>query len=134
MKFISTPIRPNTKLPTVSTHSFIPAMAGTLRDLMFLMSAMLTTAAIITLTVWLAGMEYSVFMGASTWGLGFIFLAMAMDRRGRLALLQAISGGTFLVLALLQNSVSPDFGIIAGVLVAAWVVAVLYDRLLLQVR
>ena len=134
MKFISTPISPNTELPTVSTHRLIPAMAGTLRDLMFLMSAVLTTAAIITLTVWLAGAEFSVFMGASTWGLGFIFLAMAMDRRGRLALLQAISGGTFLVLALLQNSVSPDFGIIAGVLVAAWVAAVLYDRLLLQVR
>jgi len=109
-------------------------MAGTLRDLMFLMSAVLTAAAIITLTVWLAGAEFSVFMGASTWGLGFIFLAMAMDRRGRLALLQAFSGGTFLVLALLQKSVSPDFGIFAGVLVAAWVVVALYKRLLIQIR
>lgn len=134
MKFIHTPIQTNTELPSVSTLKLFPAMAGTLRDLMFLMSAVLTAAAIITLTVWLAGGELSVFMGASTWGLGFIFLAMAMDRRGRLALLQAISGGTFLILALLQNSVSPDFGIIAGVLVAAWLVVALYKRLLIQVR
>ena len=134
MKYLSTPARPNTELPTVSTRRLIPTMVGTLRDLMILVSAVLTAAVIITLTVWLAGMEFSVFMGASTWGLGFIFLAMAMDGRGRPALLQAISGGTFLVLALLQNSVSPDFGIVAGVLVAVWVAAALYHRLLLQVR
>jgi hypothetical protein len=134
MKYISTSIGQKTKLPTVAAHRLIPAMAGTLRDLMALMSAVLIATVIITLAVWMAGLQFNGFLAASTWALGFTFLAMAIDRHGRLAFLQVATGGSLFTLALLQNSVSPDFGILTGILVAVWVAVALYRRLSNQVR
>lgn len=134
MKYMNTPIEQNTKLPTVVASGVIPTVVGTLRDLLVLMSAVSIAAVIITLTVWMAGMQFNGFLAASTWGVGFTFLTMAMDSHGRLAILQVATGGLLLVLALLQNSVSPDFGILSGILVAAWIACALYNRLLSQVR
>ena len=134
MKYIYTPIERNTKLSTVVTNGLIPTMVGSLRDLLVLMSAVLMAAVIITMTVWMAGMPFNGFLAASTWGLGFTFLAMAMDSQVRLATLQFATGGLLLALAFLQTSVSPDFGIPSGILVAVWVAGALYKRLLIQVR
>ena len=133
MKYISTPIEQNTKLPSVAAKGLIPAMAGTLRDLMALMSAVLMATVIVILAVWMAGMQFNGFLAASSWALGFSFLAMAIDRGGRLAFLQVVTGGSLLTLAFLQNSISPDFGILAGILVAVWVAVALYRRLSVQV-
>lgn len=134
MKYVYTPIEQNTKLATNVASGLIPGMVSTLRDLLALTGAVLMAAVIITLAVWMAGMQFNGFLAASTWGLGFTFLAMAMDSHGRLATLEVATGGLLLALALLQNSVSPDFGILAGVVIAVWVAPAIYKRLLIQVR
>ena len=108
------------------------AIAGSLGELVVLGCAILTSSLVVMLAAWLTAMEFNAVIGASVWGVGFIFLAMAIDGRGRLALLQSISGGAFLILAMLQNSVSTGFGIIAGVLLSIWVGALVYKRLSFQ--
>lgn len=134
MKYISPTIEQNTKLPSVAENGLIPAMAGTLRDLIALISAVLIATVIIILAIWMAGMQFNGFLAASSWAIGFVFLAMAIDSYGRLAFLQVVTGGSLFTLAFLQNSISPDFGILAGILVAVWVTIALYRRLSVQVR
>lgn len=129
MKIVSTPIHQNQKLQSVAREKLIPAVTASVRETIALMVAVLAATVITTLTVWMAGLEISTYLGASTWGVGFIFLALAVDNRGRSALFQMMTGVVLLVLALLQNSVSPDFIIVAGVLLAIWLGVVLFKRL-----
>lgn len=104
-------------------------MVASLRDIMALTFAGLVAIAVITLFVWAAGMEINTYLGLGTWGLGFIFLGLAVDNSGRAALYQLTTGIAFLILALLQNSVSPDFIIASGVLLATWIAVTLFRRL-----
>jgi hypothetical protein len=129
MKTFSASIHDNLNLKSASSRGLIPAMVASLRDIIALTSAGLAAIAVITLSVWAAGMEINTYLGLSTWGLGFIFLGLAVDNHGRIALFQLTTGVAFLILALLQNSVSPDFIIISGVLLATWVAVALFKRL-----
>ena len=104
-------------------------MIASMHDVMALTWAGLSAIAIITLSVWAAGMEINTYLGLSTWAMGFIFLGLAVDNDGRVAVFQLVTGVAFLVLALLQNSVSPDFIIVSGALLATWVAVVLFNRL-----
>jgi hypothetical protein len=129
MKTVSALTHQNLKPQTVASKGLIPAMVASMGDIMALTIAGLAAIAVITLSVWAAGMEINTYLGLSTWGLGFIFLGLAVDNDGRVALFQLITGVAFLILALLQNSVSPDFIIVSGVLLATWVAVVLLKRL-----
>lgn len=113
---------------SIASLKLIPAMTASIREVLALMSAVLVAASIITLSVWAAGMEINAFLGASTWALGFMFLGLAIDNRKRTAMFQLVTGLALLVLALLQNYVSPDFLIVSGTLVATWVAAALFKR------
>jgi hypothetical protein len=129
MKTVNASIHQNLKPQSVASKGLIPAMVASMGDIMALTFAGLAAIAVITLSVWAAGMEINTYLGLSTWGMGFIFLGLAVDNHGRIALFQLITGAAFLVLALLQNSVSPDFIIVSGVLLATWVAVVLLKRL-----
>lgn len=129
MKTFSVSIHDNLNLQSASSRGLIPAMVASMRDIIALTSAGLAAIAVITLSVWAAGLEINTFLGVITWGLGFIFLGLAVDNDGRVALFQLITGVAFLILALLQNSVSPDFIIVSGVILAIWVAVVLFKRL-----
>jgi hypothetical protein len=129
MKTFSASIHDNLNLQSASSRGLIPAMVASMRDIIALTSAGLAAIAVITLSVWAAGLEINTLLGVSTWGLGFIFLGLAVDNSGRVALFQLVTGGAFLILALLQNSVSPDFIIVSGVILATWVAVVLFKRL-----
>ena len=74
-------------------------------------------------------MGISTFLGVSSWGTGFIFLGLAVDNRGPLALFQVASGVALAVFALLQNSLSPNFFLLSGVLLASWVAFAVFRRL-----
>lgn len=128
MKTFSVHIDHKRKPDTIASSKLIPAMKASIREILALMSAVLVAATIITLSVWAAGMEINAFLGAGTWALAFVFLGLAVDNRGMTAILQMLSGLTLLVLALLQNYVSPDFLIVSGTLLASWVAAVLFNR------
>ena len=129
MKTINASFHQNLKLQSIATKILVPAMAASLRDIMTLTWTALTAIAIIALSVWAAGMEIRMYLGVSTWGVGFIFLALAVDNHGRLARYQMLTGVALLSLALLQNSVSPVFFILSGVLLAAWVAGIVFKRM-----
>ena len=129
MKTFNASIHQNLSLHSFTARRHLPAFLASMRNILALSGAGLTAIAIITLSVWAAGLEINMYLGVSTWGMGFIFLGLAMDNHGRTALFQLISGVALLVLALLQNSVSPDFIIISGALLATWVAVVLFKRL-----
>ncbi len=129
MKTVNVLIHQNLKPQTVASKGLIPAMIASMHDVMALTWAGLSAIAIITLSVWAAGMEINTYLGLSTWAMGFIFLGLAVDNYGRVALFQLLTGVAFLILALLQNSVSPDFIIVSGALLATWVAVVLFNRL-----
>lgn len=129
MKTFSTPIQQNRKPQSFSAKTHLPALAVPMRSIMALMYAGLAAAVVVTLSIWVAGMGISTFLGVSTWVAGFIFLAIAVDNHGPVAISQAASGIVLLTLALLQNSISPDLFLVTGVLLAGWVAFTVYRRL-----
>ena len=129
MKTFSTPIQQNRKPHSLSAKTRFPALAVSMRSIMALMYAGLAAMVVVTLSIWVAGMGISTFLGVSTWVAGFIFLAVAVDNRGPVAVFQAASGIALLTLALLQNSISPDLFLITGLLLAGWVAFTVYGRL-----
>ena len=129
MKTISLPVQQDQRFLTTAVKKVFKSMVTSLPAILALTVAGLVAAAIITLSVWTAGMNINVYLGAATWGLGFILLGLAVDNRGSAALYQMITGITLLVLALLQSSVSPDFIIGSGIILAAWVAMLVFNRL-----
>ena len=129
MKTLTVPIRQDRQLQTTTGLPTFPAMNVSIREILALLSAVISAAAIVLLSVWVAGMEVTAILSASTWGIGFIFLGVAVDNRDPTAFFQLVTGVALLALAWLQNAVSPDFTIVSGVLVAAWVAVSLFKRL-----
>jgi hypothetical protein len=132
MKTYTAPIPQNRNLQSVAGRNLVPFMAASMRDIVTLVGAMLMAASIITLSVWMAGMGAGAVLAAGTWGLGFVFLGLAMDEHGPVALYRAATGIALLILALLQTRVSADFVIVSAVLLAAWAGFALFKRLSLQ--
>ena len=133
MKTFSAPIQQQRNTQSFTTGRLIPVLALNIRNIMALMYSGLAAAVVITLSIWVAGMGINTLLGVSTWAMGFVFLAVAVDNRGRLALLQMTSGVALLTISLLQNSISPDFFILTGVLLATWVAFAVFKRLCHQV-
>jgi len=131
MKTMTAPLLENQEHNSVTREKLMPSMVASIRDAMTMMVAVLLAASIITLSVWVAGMEIGIFVGAGIWGTGFVFLALAVDNRGPVALYQVITGIALPILAQLQNRVSADFIIVSGVLLATWVAVALIKRVAL---
>jgi len=133
MKTINATIYQDLGLRSLSSRAHFSAIAVSMRNILALSASVLAAITIITLFMWAAGMEIGMYVGASVWGIGFIFLGLAIDNDGRAALIQSINGVALLALAILQNSVSTDFLIGSGVLLALWAAIVLFERLSDQV-
>ena len=129
MKTIGLSVQQDQGHLTLAVKKLFSSMAISLRAILALTVAGLAAAAIITLSVWTAGMDINIYLGAATWGLGFILLGLAVDNRGSAALYQMITGTALLLLALLQSSVSPDYFIGSGVLLAGWLAMLVFNRL-----
>ena len=129
MKTLTAPIRQDRQLQTATVQQPVPALNVSIREILALVSAVTSAAAIVLLSVWVAGMEVTAILGASTLGIGFIFLGLAVDNNEPTAFFQLATGVALLALAWLQSAVSPDFTIASGVLVAAWVAVSLFKRL-----
>ena len=126
MKLFSASIQPNHKFAANPVSKFLPLVVASLRDLMAMLVAVLMASASVMLFVWAAGMTLGAFLGAFSLGMGFIFLALAMDNHGTPAVTQAATGLALLTLALLQSRVSPDFIVVSGVLLSVWLGFVLF--------
>jgi hypothetical protein len=110
-------------------ENFIPSVKISINQGLALLSVITAAAAIVLLSVWVAGMEISNVIDAGIWGVGLIFLGLAVDNDEPVALLQFVTGIVLLALAWLQFSVSADYIIVSGVIVATWVAFSLFKRL-----
>ena len=129
MKMYTTPIQQNQHFETEARQGHIPAMAVSTREILAVLSAIITATCVFLLSVWVAGADNSYMFAAFTWGLGFAFLALAIDKRGQTAVLQFVTGIGLLGLSWLQSIVSPDFAIVSGIIVATWVVVLILRKL-----
>jgi hypothetical protein len=129
MKTIIAATHEHQKLLSSSVKALIPAMVASVRTMLALIVAGLAAIAIITLSIWAAGLGIYPYLGALSWGLGFIFLGVAVDNRGPVAKYQMMTGIAMLVLALLQSSVSADLIIVSAILPATWLAVLLFKRL-----
>lgn len=120
MKTLTATIRETRELEPTAGKSWLGSLAGFLHEILGLAVAVAVAAALVTLSVWLAGKPMGPLLAAGAWGLGFVFLGLAIDSRGVRGVFLGITGLALPVLALLQDRVSPDFVIISGVLLAAW--------------
>lgn len=129
MKTFSVSTHQNLKVKPGTSKKLAPILTASMRNIMALTWAGITAFTLVALSVWAAGMEINIYLGASSWGSGFIFLAMALDNGGKYARYQAMTGVALLVLALLQSSVSPGFMIVSGTVLAAWLSGAVFSRL-----
>lgn len=129
MKTFTAPIQPNRQLQTTAGAKFIPVMANSIREILALLSAVATATAIVLFSIWLSGLEFTPLLGAGIMGVGFIFFGLAIDNFSPVSLLQLGTGIALLILAWLQNTVSPDYTIVSGAIVATWVAIALFRRL-----
>ena len=129
MKTLISPLHQRCEPQSTADQKFVPAITASINEVLVLLSAFTAAAAIVLLSIWVAGLEMSNVLAASTWGVGFIFLGLAVDNRDPRASLQLASGAALLVLAWLQTNISTDYAIVSGVLVAAWVATSLFKQL-----
>ena len=129
MKALTAHIRKEHEFKLPGREQFVPSVSVSMREVVALLSAVTSAVAIIMLSVWASGSGLTAVVGAGTWGISFVFLGMAVDSRKPAALLQLSTGLTLMVLAWLQYTVSPEFMILTGVLMAAWVSVGLFQRL-----
>ena len=129
MKTFTTPMQRDQKILTGAGQQIIPTVVVSTREVLAALSAITAATAIILLFIWVAGMETNNIAGAATWGLAFIFLGLAVDNREPTALLQFATGVALLILAVLHSSISPDFMIASGVLIASWLAVVIFRQL-----
>ena len=129
MKTFIAPIQQNPSLRITTGSSLIRVMTIPIRLILAGLGAAVVTVAFVMLSVWAAGLETTGILAAATWGAGFIFFALAVDNRARSAFLQLASGTALLVLAWLQNTVSPELAIVSGALVAAWLAFATFRQL-----
>ena len=115
------------QLSALQVH--IPAMVISARDILATLGALIVASAIVILSIWTAGVGSGNIPGAASWGVALVFMALAVDSRAVAAVLKVLTGGALAVLAGLQSSVSPDYVILSGVLVATWVGVAVFRRL-----
>ena len=129
MKTLATTIHHNGELSIRTGRHLVPVVKASVKEVLALIAAVTAAAAIVLFSVWVSGQEMTGVLGAAIWGVGFVFLGIAVDNRDPGAILLLVTGIALLVLAWLQTSVSPDYAIVSGVLVAVWVAFSTFKRL-----
>ena len=94
-----------------------------LRLLLMVLAAALPAAAVSIITLWAISNGGLIYVAAAYWSAGLIFLALMVENSGERGFALAGSGLALMALAWLSSRVAPEFGIVAGFLLAAWVAA-----------
>lgn len=129
MRTFTAPVHQEREFQAIQRQKIVPHMTVSVREVLALLSAASAAIAMVLLSVWASGLEETVILSAGTWGVSFIFMGLAVDNRESKALFLLFSGFALMALAWLQNTVSPDFVILSGVLLASWVSFGLYRLL-----
>jgi hypothetical protein len=107
----------------------LPKIAVSGADMLAALGAIAVASLVVLLSVLAAGVGVTGLLGAMSWGLGLVFLALAIDNHSPVSVLQCLTGLAIMLLAWLQFNVSPDFIVITGVLLAAWLSSSLFRTL-----
>lgn len=101
-------------------------MGLTARTLLALVPAL----AVVVGSAWLVTIpELVVYLQATTWAVGFVFLGLAVEsERSETALLLSLTGIALMTLAFLSSRVAVELAIVAAMLLAMWVTAALIRR------
>lgn len=132
MKTLISPLQQNCEPHKTTDQGLIPAITASIEDALALLIPVAAATTVVLSAVWIAGLENSDVASAGIWGVGILFLGMAIDNHDPRAFLQLVTGAVLLVLAWLRTTASPDFAIVSGVLVASWVAIGLFKRLRLR--
>jgi len=92
--------------------------------------ALVPALAVVVGTAWLVTVpDWVVYLQATTWAAGFVFLGLALEsERAETALLLSATGVALPVLAYLSSTLAVELAIVAATLVAAWIAAALLRR------
>ena len=123
MKTLTLHWSPTSPAATKSFSGFKLDINPALRALMMVLAAALPVATVTILTIWAISNGGLAYVSAAYWSAGFIFLALMVEDGGERGFLLATSGLVLMALAWLSSSVAPEFGVVAGFLLAAWVAA-----------
>ena len=112
------------------------AIAGSVRTLNRVLclaakgfTALVPALAIVVGAAWAITLpSLELFLQASLWASGFVFLALAIDSEKPTVGWLLATGIALPVLALLSSHVAGEFAIVAAVMVAAWVAASILRR------
>ena len=103
-----------------------------LQVVLLILAATLPVAVVTVLTLWAVSIGALEYAAALYWTSGFIFLALMLENENGHQAILAGSGISVMMLAWLSSRVAPEFGILAGFLLAAWVAAPVVRRLALR--
>jgi len=85
--------------------------------------------AIIVGAAWLvAAPDLVVYLQATLWASGFVFLGLALESKKATIFASLATGIALPVLALLSSKVAPELAIVAATIVAAWVAVGIFRR------
>ena len=91
--------------------------------------ALVPALAIVVGAAWvITDPSLELFLQATIWTSGFVFLGLALESDGATAGLALATGLMLPILALLSESVAGEFTIVAAALVAAWIAAAILRR------
>jgi hypothetical protein len=116
-------------LKTPVTHRWGPGINVFVIEMLAVLGALAVAISVILGSIWLATMDITPILGAGTWAAAFIFFALAFDKRGPTAFFLTLTGVLLVVLAWLQNTMTADYMIVSGVLLAAWVGVVVFKQI-----
>jgi hypothetical protein len=104
-----------------------------LQVLLLILAAILPAAVVSVITIWAISSGATAFVAAFYWASGFIFLALMVDSEGKYRTVLAGTGLGLMTMAWMSSRVAPEFGVIAGFVLAAWVAAPVVRCLALRV-
>lgn len=129
MKTLHTYIEESSWHGTFHSRLRFPSISLAVREVLALWSSAGMATLIVLLSIVLVDSDAGALVGAGTWTSAFVFFAVAIDTSGIRGMFLALSGLLLLVLAWLQSSVSQDYTIASGILIAAWVSVWVFRRL-----
>jgi hypothetical protein len=91
--------------------------------------AVVPALALVVGAAWLVTVpDLVVYLQATLWASGFVFLGLAIDTQKPVNGLSLVTGIALPVLALLSSRLSVEIAIVAAALVAGWIAAAIWHR------
>jgi hypothetical protein len=94
-----------------------------LQVVLLILAATLPVALVSVITLWAISTGSAMYVSAMYWSVGFIFLALMVENENGHRTILAGSGISMMLLAWMSSRITPEFGVLAGFLLAAWLAA-----------